>query len=81
MKTIETSYGTIKFKSVIQDGEFSTLVEGTEFYYEDGSLIGFVEDLFVNDEILDRDNIPEPYGEEDYILQQERVDEALSLII
>jgi hypothetical protein len=78
---VETNYGTLIFKHCMGEGEFNDLIEGVDVYYPDGEFIGFIPELSVNDEILDRDNLPELYSEEDYILQQERINEAVKYII
>lgn len=79
--SIETSHGLIKFKPAVTDGQSKTLVEGTDLFWADGEYIGFAEGLFINDEILDEDNIPEPYDRNDFLMQKERVEEALSFLI
>jgi hypothetical protein len=77
MNYIITEIGKIYFRPSMIDVDGTTLEEGTTLYDEDKNFLDDVVGLFINDEILDKENIPEPYEYEDWYLQQLRVVRAL----
>lgn len=77
MKHIDTEIGKIYFRLSMIDVDGTNLEEGTTLYDKDKNFLDDVVGLVINDEILDRDNIEEPYTHEDWFLQQLRVVRAL----
>ena len=76
-KLIKTDVGDFYFRPSMIDVDGTNLEEGTTLYDEDGNFLDDVVGLWINDEILDKENIPEPYEYEDWYLQQLRVARAL----
>lgn len=73
MQSIETDYGKVYFKPVMIDIDGTNLEEGTALYDEDGVLIDEVLGLEINEELLDKNNIPEIYTKADYDMQLARI--------
>lgn len=77
MEYIDTEIGKIYFRPSMIDIDGTNLEEGTTLYDKDKNFLDDVVGLYINDEILDRNNIEEPYTHEDWFLQQLRVVRAL----
>ncbi len=74
---LETNFGNIYFKNCMVDEDGTNLEEGCTLWNEDGDLIGDFVGLDINDEILDKNNLPDMYTKEDYRMQLERIENIL----
>lgn len=81
LNLIKTNYGNFYFRNVMIDVDGTTLEEGCNIWDEDMNLVSEVVGLDINDEILDKDNLPESYTNEDYDMQVKRVENAINGIL
>ena len=78
LNLIKTNEGDFYFKNVMIDVDGTNLEEGCDLWDSDGNFVNSYVGLFINDEILDKNNLPEEYTTEDYYLQCKRVENCLN---